>query len=58
MKKIVILTLIGMMLTGCLYNQPQPKKSTEKKGLTMDLNQNHKNSGNVEATKIEFSVIK
>jgi len=58
MNKMVILTFIGVMITGCLYNQPQPKKSTEKKGLTMDLNQNHKNSGNVEATKIEFSVIK
>jgi len=58
MKRTVILTFIGIILTGCLYNQPQPKKSTETKGLTMDLNQNHKDSGNVDATKIEFSVIK
>jgi len=52
MRKIVILTFIGIMLTGCLYNQAQPK------GLNMDLNQNHKDSGNIDATKIEFSVIK
>jgi len=58
MKKVAILICVGMILSGCLYNQPNPEKPTEKKGLSMDLNQNHRDSGNIDAAKVEFSVIK
>ena len=58
MKKIAILICIGMILSGCFYNQPKPEKPTETKGLSMDLNQNNRDSGNVDAAKVEFSVIK
>jgi len=58
MKKVAILICVGIILTGCLDSQPKPEKTTEKKGLSMDLNQNHRDSGNVDAAKVEFSVIK
>ncbi|MCK4441204.1 MAG: hypothetical protein KAU90_04310 [Sulfurovaceae bacterium] len=58
MKKIVLLTFVGMILSGCFTTQPKPEKSTEKKGLIMDLNQNHRDGSNVDAAKVEFSVIK
>jgi len=58
MKRVAILICVGMILSGCFYNQAKPEKSTEKKGLSMDLNQNNRDSGNVDAAKVEFSVIK
>jgi PBP1b-binding outer membrane lipoprotein LpoB len=58
MRRVILLIFIGMILSGCFSNQPKPEKTTEKKGLSMDLNQNHRDSGNVDAAKVEFSVIK
>ncbi|MCK4442532.1 MAG: hypothetical protein KAU90_11045 [Sulfurovaceae bacterium] len=58
MKRVVLLIFIGMILSGCLSNQPKPEKTTEKKGLTMDLNQNNRDGSNIDAAKVEFSVIK